>query len=231
MSELRARDQVLWEQWNKTRSNADLEALIKQLNPVIQQKVNQWASVAPRFLLENEAKALTIKAVSTYRPGASQLSTHVTNHLMKLSRTAYARQSTLAVPEATRLTFNSVNSAKTHLADQLGRPPSLDELADHLRLPPARIQKLLQEVGKRELMESGDGPSFVQHFDDPEVLHLAWHDMPPIQRKVFEMRTGYNGTPVATGAQIMKATNLTQGQLSHQLGKIKTLLDQAQKLR
>ncbi len=231
MSELRARDQILWEQWNRTRSNADLDALMKQINPLIQQKVNQWASVAPRFLLENEAKALAVKAINTYRPGQAALSTHITNHLLKLSRTAYARQSTLAVPEATRLSFNSLNSAKTRLADELGRTPTLDELSDHMRLPPARIQKLMQEVGKRELMESGEGPSFVQHYDDPEVLHLAWHDMQPIQRQIFEMRTGYNGTPIATGAKIMKTTNLTQGQLSHQLGKIKTLLDQAQKLR
>lgn len=231
MSETKTKDILLWETWRRTRSPMDLDALIKQMAPLLQNQVNRWSGIAPKFLLENEAKALAIKAFETYRPGESALSTHLTNHLQKLSRTAYARQSTLSVPEATRLQFNGVHHQKAHLTDQLGRPPTLDELADHMRLPPMKVQKLLQEVGKRELMESGEGPSFVHHVDDPEVLHLAWHDMTATQKKIFEMRTGYNNTPIHSGAKIMASTGLTQGQLSHQLGKITTILTRAQGLR
>lgn len=234
MNETKSKDILLWEQWKRTGSSADLDALLRQMEPILRREVGRWSRVAPVFLLENEAKRLAIKAFHDYDPKhvpPTALASHVTNHLMKLSRTAYARQSILTVPEAKRLDFNNINRERTRLEDHLGRPPSLEELADHMRLPPTRIQALSAEVAKREYMESGEGPSFVQHLDDPEVVHLAWHDMTPVQRQIFEHRTGYGGAPVLRGPQIMKATGLTQGQLSHQLGKIKDVLVKAQGLR
>jgi methylmalonyl-CoA/ethylmalonyl-CoA epimerase len=45
----------------------DLDALIKQMAPILQNQVNRWSGIAPKFLLENEAKALAIKAFETYR--------------------------------------------------------------------------------------------------------------------------------------------------------------------
>ena len=232
MSETKSRDLELWMAWRQNRSPQNADALLKQVAPLLAREVGRWSNIAPKFLLENEAKALALKAFDSYDPSRGvALGTHVTNGLMKLSRTAYARQSTLSVPEAKRLTFNTVHRERARLEDEYGRPPSIDELSDHLRMPQHKVQALLTEVGKRELMESGEGPSFVQHVDDPEVLHLAWHDMTPVQRTIFEMRTGYNGRTVGNGAAIMRATGLTQGQLSHQLGKITATLARAQRLR
>lgn len=226
------KDLALWQTWKRTRSPQDLEALVKQVEPVLGREVNRWRNVAPEFLLRNEAKKLALKAFEDYDPAhGTALATHVTNHLLKLSRTAYARQSTLSVPEATRLSFNNFARQERHLEEQLGRPPSLEELSDHLRLPPHKVQSLRAEVGKREYMESGDGPAFVAHLDDPDLVALAWHDMTPIQRTIFEHRTGYNDKPVLKGQAIMKNTGLTQGQLSFQIGKIKSILDRAQALR
>lgn len=231
MNDTKNRDVDLWRRWKATRSTADADALLRQLAPLINAQVDRWSRVAPRFLLENEAKRLTLKACESYDPSKAALSTHVTHALAKLSREAYERQSTLSVPEAKRLAFNNVHRQRQLLEDQFGRPPSLDELADHMRLPQLRVQALLQEVGKRELMESGEGPSFVHHVDDPEVMHLAYHDLTPLQKRIFEMRTGYNGTRVVGGAEIMRSTGLTQGQLSHQLTKITATLQRAQALR
>lgn len=232
LQEAKTQDLHLWQTWKRSKSEADLLALIRQLTPVISREVNRWRAVAPVFVLENEAKGLTIKALESYDPkrGAA-LATHVTSQLQKLSRTAYQNQSTLSVPEAKRLGYNQMMRVRTELAEHLGHTPSLDELADHLRLPPARIQALMTEVSKRELLESGEGPVFGQYLDDPTIVHLAWHDMTPTQRTIFEHRTGYNDAPRLSGAEIMKKTQLTQGQLSHQLNKITGLLTRAQNLR
>ena len=230
LAEAKGRDIELWKQWKRTGSQADLEALLAQVAPVIRPQVARWSRVAPEFLLQNEAKRLAIKAFNDYDPKQSALGTHVTNHLLKLSRTAYARQSTLTVPEAKRLNFNRINHEKTKLEDQLGHAPSIEELSDHLRTPVAHLQRLMSEVSKRELMESGEGPAFVVTQDDPDVIDLAYHDLTPVQQQIFEMRTGYNGVPIAKGRAIMKATGLSQGQLSHQVGKIKSTLQTARGL-
>lgn len=232
MDDPKNRDLELWRHWKQTQAPADLDNLIKQLWPVIRRETARWASIVSPSMLDNEAKLQAIKAFQSYNPHAgAALSTHLTNQLQKLSRTAYARQSTLNVPEQKRLLFNNYNRAYRQLEDLHGRPPTLDDIADHMRVPPAKLRDVVSVVGKKEFMESGDGPAFVQFMDDPEVVHLAHHDMTPVQKRIFEMRTGYGGNAVKSGEGIMHATGLTQGQLSYQLNQIKALLEQAQRLR
>jgi len=231
-AELKDRDQVLWKAWKASNTQPDLMALHKQMTPVIRRETQRWSGIVPATFLQNEANKLAIKAFQTYDPAhGTALSTHLVNHLQKLSRTAYERQSSVGVPEQKRLTFNTYQRVKSQLEDVHGRPPTHNEIADHMCIAPKHLQSIVDLVGKREFMESGEGPAFAQHMDDPELIHLAWHDMTPIQRQVFEMRTGYNNTKVHTGAEIMRVTGQSQGQLSYTLGGIKTLLERAQSLR
>lgn len=229
---MKEKDVELWEQWNRTKSQADLEKLLKQLDPLISQEVRRWTGMMPENMLRNEAKGLAIKAIQSYNPNmGTALSTHVVYGLKKLSRTAYARQSTLSVPEHKRLTFNTISRTRAQFEDMNGRPPTLEELSDQMRLPVKKIQQIEELVGKKELMESGDGPVFAQYTDDPTIIDLAWHDMNDQQRRIFEYRTGYNHVPILSGSQIMKKLSITQGQLSYQLSQIKSILERANALR
>lgn len=232
MIDPKSADLEAWRTWKQAPSPQNLEALIKRLNPIIQREAGRWSSVVPRYVLENEAKLLTIKACESYNPSAgTALSTHVVNQLQKLSRTAYKNQSTLSVPEQQRLTFNQYNNAVRHLEDLNGSKPSLHDVADYMAIKPKALQAIVENVGKRELIESGEGPAFVQHTHD-DVVHLAYNDMTPLQKRIFELRTGYNDVPVAkSGKAITKALNISQGQLSYQLNAMKPLLERAQRLR
>lgn len=226
----RDNDLLLWERWKKTKSQYDLEALMRQMMPVIRSQTQQYARRVSSFVLDAEAKKLALGAFETYDPTRGVLlSTHLTARLQKLSRLAYERQSTLSIPEHQRIDFNRINRAVVDYEDEHGRKPTMDELSDHLALPPTHIQKILTNVGRKEFMESGDGPTFQQDTDD-DVIHLAYHDMTPLQRQIFERRTGYNGTSmpdtrkIRKGDEIMKELGLTQGQLSYQVKKIEELL-------
>ncbi len=237
MSDTKDKDAQLWETWHKNRSEHNLQLLMDQMQPVLRREISRWVGVAPMFLLENEAKQLAKKAFEGYDPkmGAA-LATHVVNQLQKLSRTAYIRQSTVSVPEHQRITFNQYQKIRSQLEDRLGHPPSHDDIADHMGLPPKRLQSIIGNVQKRELLESGEGPAFQKQTDD-DLIHLAFADMTPQQQKIFELRTGYNGTPhpdeskIKDGVGIMKALNISQGILSYELQKIQTLLRSMQNLR
>lgn len=232
MNDEKQADLEAWRRWKQMPSPQNLELLMKQLSPIIQREVRRWSSLAPSYVLENEAKKEAIVACTSYNPAAgTALSTHVMNRLQKLSRVAYKNQSSVSVPEQQRLTFNRYNAAMRHLEDINGSKPTLDQVSDYLAIKPQKLRSIVETVGRRELLESGEGPGFVQTTPD-DVLDLAYRDMTPIQRKIFEMRTGYNNTPIAKDAkQIIKATGLSQGQISYQLNAIKALLERAQQLR
>jgi DNA-directed RNA polymerase specialized sigma subunit len=178
-----------------------------------------------------EAKKLALEAFNSFDPNRGvKLSTHVTNRLQKLSRIAYARQSTVSIPEHQRITFNRYQRTVARLEDELGHPPTIQHIADHMAMPVPKLQSILHNVARKEFLESGEGPAF-QHYNDDDLIHLAYQDMTPSQKRIFELRTGYNGHPVQDGKQIQHTLGITQGQLSYELGKIKTHLEQMQRLR
>jgi DNA-directed RNA polymerase specialized sigma subunit len=225
------RDLELWEKWRHSRSIPDMEALFKQIEPILRREIGRWTSIAPAFVLEAEAKKLALRAFENFDPNRGvKLSTYVTHWLQKLSRSAYSRQSTVSIPEHQRLTYNRYQRTVADLENELGHPPHMQHVADHMGLPLPKLQNILHNVARKEFLESGEGPAF-QHYTDDDLVHLAYQDMLPLQKRIFELRTGYNGHPIQTGAQIQKTLAITQGQLSYELGKIKTHLEQMQRLR
>jgi DNA-directed RNA polymerase specialized sigma subunit len=223
------KDIELWQKWKATKAMTDLEPLMKQMAGPINTQVTRWATVAPRFLLENEAKKLALQAFETFDPNRGvALATHVINWLQKLSRLAYERQSTMSIPEHKRIQYNQLMRAKTQLEDTLGAPATLAQLADHMAVTPEKVKSLLTEVEKREYLESEEHPSSGDDQNESRQIDLAFHDLTPLQQKIFKWKTGYEAMPVKDNHSIMKELNLTQGQLSYELTKIKTILLQAQ---
>lgn len=232
MNETRNKDLELWKAWHTSRSMYDLEKLMKQFDPLLKKETIRWSSSVTPALLEAEAKKLALKAFETYDPKRDVLlSTHVVTWLQKLSRFAYQRQSSLNVPEQHRLNYNKYIKAKKTLENDLNREPTHEELSDHLGLPPKKLTELIELVNKKELLESGEGPSLQLSKEDQDIIHLVYYDLTPRQQKIFEYRTGYNGKPILSATEIQKALNLTQGQLSYELSKITEVVNKANRFR
>lgn len=220
------RDIELWQKWNKSKSSADLEALVMQLDPLIQSEVNRRAGTLARPVLVTQAKVLAVKAIQSYDPAKNvKLSTHVTNQLQKLSRVNYAHQNAARIPEHAMLQFHSFNLAKEDLKEDLGRDPTHQEMADHLKWSPKKVEQYHNQFGRAELLESIDTPAsmFVAATHDPRVDY-AYHSMSPRQQKIFEHTTGYLGSERLSNAQIMKKLEITQGILSYEKTKIRDML-------
>lgn len=207
----------------------DLEALMRQVAPLLQREIGKWAGTGSRMLLENEAKKIALKAFESFDPGRGlQLSTHLMSQLQKLSRTSYARQSTVSIPEQHRLTYNRYVRARADLEDELGHAPTIEHIADHLALPVPKLNQILATVSRRELMESGEGPTFGAEHDDGANVELGYRQLTPRQRQIFDYRTGSHGVIEARDdKEIMNRLGITQGVMSYELQKIRAVLEKA----
>ena len=220
------RDLELWKQWNKTKSSMDLEALIRQLDPLIQSEVNRRAGTLSRPMLLTQAKVLAVKAIQNYEPTKNvKLSTHVTNQLQKLSRVNYAHQNAARIPEHAMLQFHTFNLAKEDLKEEHGRDPTFQEMADQLKWSPKKVEQFQTQFGRSELLESIDTPAemFVAATHDPRIDY-AYHSMSTRQQKIFEYTTGYMGAERLSNAAIIKKLEITQGILSYEKTKIREML-------
>jgi DNA-directed RNA polymerase specialized sigma subunit len=220
------RDLELWNKWHKTQTPIDLEAVIIQLDPLIQAEVNRRAGTLARPMLLTQAKVLAVKAVKSFNPKLGvKLSTHVTNQLQKLSRVNYAHQNAARIPEHTMLQYHTYNIAQEDFRAEHGRDPSSAELADSLKWSPKKVEQFKTQFGRSELLESIDTPTdmFVAAHHDPRIDY-AYFTMSPRQQKIFEHSTGYHGAERLSNAEIMRKLGITQGVLSYEKNKIKDML-------
>lgn len=213
---VRSRDLELWHEWKRTKSQATLQQLINQLNPLIQSEVNKWSTSLPKAALDGKAKRLAVEALDSYNPNKGvALSTHVVSRLRKLSRTAYTYQNVARIPEHQQLKIHTYNVAQSNLEDKLGRTPTVDELQDELGWSRKHLSDFQRAYKRKEYIESEAHPG-VDESDDDKMVDFLYHDLDPTQKKIFEHTTGYLNAPILNNTQITKKLGISQGQLSYQ---------------
>ena len=228
------RDLQLWKEWKASPTPGNLSALLQNMNPLIQSEVNKWAGTLARPLLEAEGKRLAVMAFENYDPNrGAALGTHTTNYLLKLSRLSYANQNVARLPENKMLKFHTYKVGHGELTDTLGRPPTMDELSDHLGWTLPHLKAFTKDIAHQELLESGgaseagSGGVLFATNESNHLIDFAHHDLTPPQKLMFEHLTGYNGAKVLSNAEIMKKLDYTQGQYSYQK---KLLIDHLDKV-
>lgn len=219
-------DLAAWRAWSRDKSDTNTSALLRQIDPLIQREAGKWAGVLARPLLETEGKRLAMQAFKTYDPSrGAALGTHVVNQLQKMSRLSYANQNAARLPENKMLAFHAYHVAHEGLADELGRAPTSDELADRLGWSMGRVAEFRRTAGRREMLESGgiaeSGDAGLWDADvQDHLVDFIHHDLPPVQKSIFEHLTGYAGAERLTNQQIQRKLGLTQGAYSYQKGKL-----------
>lgn len=226
-------DLTLWREWKQTGRTDKLEALLNRLQPLIYRETSKWQAAVPGPALEAKARLLTAEALKTYDPnrGAS-IGTHVTSRLRKLSRSVYPYQNVARLPENKQLLYNSFMVAHNQLVDDLGRDPSTDELADHLKWSSKKVQEFHKAYGTRELVESSGATQDFQAAQQPTmggatVIDMFYHGLPADDQMLFKDITGYGGTRELNNTQLCAKYKITQGQLSYKRRKLVDGLIQA----
>jgi len=224
-TEYKSKDVELWTEWKKTKSPLALQRLLDQMSGILAREVNKWAPAMSRSLLEAEAKRLAVQAFEDYDPKRSvALSTFVASRLPKLSRIVYSSQNAARMSETKALGFNAYSKATEALRDRHGREPTAAELSDELSWSPRRLTQFQQQAYRKEFVESEEHPDIGQDSED-YVVDFIYHDLTPMQQKIFEYSSGYRGAPQLSGKEMMKKLNITQGQLSYQKNLIVQVIE------
>lgn len=232
-----AQDLELWRRWQQNPGDHTLAPLMKQIHPVVQNEVNKWKGVLAEPLLYGRAQVLARKSLDTYDPNrGTQLATHVINGLRKLSRITYSNQNVARLSENKTLKFNTFRQARDRLDDALGRPASVDELADELCWTPAAVAQFRIQTSHQELLEGGGhgDPEAVpsdQRAGDDYLIDFIHHDLPTQQKVIFEHLTGYGGATRLTPAQLAKKLSMSGAQLAYQRRLITDRVSKAQESR
>jgi DNA-directed RNA polymerase specialized sigma subunit len=212
------KDVELWREYMRNPSSTTLSPLMRALQPVINSEVNRWAGNVPRPVLEMEAKKLTLDAIKTYDPNkGTALSTHVHNRLYKLSRTVYSNQDIVRMPENKKLKSQTFYNGVQFLQGEFGREPSQAEIADHLGWNQKTVRDVQRSMVDEYVESQDEGASgFDAIRDEPDpLLDYVYHSLTPLDQKIFEQSTGYNGQKAQTAGQVAKNLGIQQNQVAY----------------
>ncbi len=178
------KDLEMWQQWKEQPTPENTQLMLKRLEPVFrsfeqQHKAPRTSAPAMRLVMKEQA----LKALETYDPtkGAAPM-TWVQSNIRRAQRFNIQQQNVARISEENVGHIGRINRANQNLQEQLGRPPSHEELAQQLnqgvparrQLTAQKIQQIQQQAGRRDVpstaFESDPTPSTSQL--DAEVISL-----------------------------------------------------------
>lgn len=200
-----------------------LQPLLQAYDSVFNRKVNEWsrgARAVNAAAMKAELQKQFINSLHTYDPEKAALSTHVETRLQKAKRFVGTHQNLAYIPEGQARFIGPIMKAKDELSEELGRDPTHSEIADHLGITPARVERLTKSL-KKDIPASMlvNDPSAQTSSREREVLELLQYNLTPEEKKVFDYLYGRNGMPAIQATNELAAR---LGKSAPQISRLKT---------
>jgi len=218
----------LFNAWSKQKNRKNLDAIFDHFSDTISSAVHTYAGKHVSPTIHLKAKLLVAEALHKYNPNkGAPLKSYIYTQLQPLYRYASRQGVAVTLPERAYNDMRKVQQAETDLFDVLGREPNMDELADYSGMGITRIQKLNKKYRPHQVLgsffESGDEDSnlhapTVNHYNPQQAWSdYVYHDLDPINKKIYEYRT--LKTPLAN-SEIAKRLKLSPSAVSQRAGTI-----------
>lgn len=226
--------------WKHKPTPDNMGALLEKTEPVIQSALKSYAG--GNQALHSRARVLAAGAFQNYDPNrGTKLRTYLMTQMQPLTRSSRQYGQMAYVPERVQTDLYHVNQEFQKYFDQYGREPSDQELTGVTGLSMRRIAKV-RRFGKGDLSESSltefdDGEEAVMYPGvskvDPEQVWMEYvhHDLSPVDQKILEWKTGYNGKKIISNNEIARRLNLSPGAISQRSAKIQQRLADGQMVR
>ena len=221
-----------YDQWLKTPGPQTNAQVLRALRPTIDKAIRTHVGrVDP--LLRSRGRSLALEALRSYDPTRGvRLNTHLHNRLQGIRRYATRQQQVLSVPERVVLDRRVAHTAGRALEVELGREPTLDELADRTGLSATRLRRARQaampvaEGYLASLSEGGLAPAVARQGTSQAWLQIVYDDLGPTDKKIMEWTFGMGGQPKLTNQEIARRLGRTPGAISQRKLLIQRTLDQ-----
>lgn len=217
--------QEAYSTWSESGKRRDASGpLLEALTPTIDAALKSYANGDGN--LRTKARIMALDASGRYSAKMGvQLSTYVNSYLRGLNREFIRRSQMVHIPEGARLEWQKLERANSELEMDKGREPTVNELADNTGLSAKKIERLrLQNRGEASegqlLTEQGESLFFRK--DDPQRIwaDYVYHELDPVDQKVYEWSTGYGGAKTMKKMDIASRLGISAPAVSARISKI-----------
>jgi len=199
--------------------------MIKDNKKLIDLEASRYASNLPLISVQIEAYKLAREAAKSYNPASgNKFSTHLVNHLKKLSRLSTKYGNVVRSPENTQFGVNKLQKLEEDLTHTLGRSPTTEELAHHSGFSVKAVTNTLKtKKTTTGISTLFDSPTLFDSQND-EWVQFVYHDLSDKDKLIFEHKTGFGGKKILNNSEIAKKLNLSVSTLNNRIKLINTTL-------
>lgn len=214
------RELQMWQDWDQSgRKPEKLRPLVRSLQPLVKHRSRIFENKVrdiPPPVIRSEFQKQLVGALETFDPNKGKMSTYVSTRLMKANRFINTYQNPARIVETRVYNITKVKNSEDFLRQQMGRPPTAMEIADHAKMPVRDVQALQKEV--RKAHPTGQfgpaDPTSITPSRTKEVMRLLPYDLTPDENAVFERVYGTGGKKQMGTGQIAKDLNMSAPKVS-----------------
>lgn len=215
--------------WKERPTPDNMASALDAASPVINSALTSYAG--GNQALQAQAKKLVAGGLQSYDPDrGTKLRSHLMTQLQPLRRLQQRRTSVLRVPERVQTDLYHLRQAQQLHFDRFGRESADSELAEHMGVSVSRIRHLrkfmrqtVPESGLQS-MEEGDNETFYPGVSKagPEDIWMEYihHDSSPMDQKILEWKTGFNGKEVISTQEIAKRLGISPSAVSQRASRM-----------
>jgi DNA-directed RNA polymerase specialized sigma subunit len=210
----------MWHHWNNNgRQPEHLEPLVDSMQPLVKKRLSIFENRErdiPPAAIRAEFQDQLVRALTTYDPNrGAGLGTYISGQLMKANRFITTYQNPARIVEPRTYMITKMKSAEDFLHQELRRPPTAMELAEHMQVPTQQVELLKKEL--RKAVPTGQfesDPSSFTPSKTNELLRLIPYELSPEENAVFEHVYGTGGKPQLGTGDIAKRLNMSAPKVS-----------------
>ena len=227
--------QEAYDAWAADQTPENMSVVLDSLMPTINSEIMRYEG--PKEHLRSKAKAITISAIKSYKPDSgAKLQSWVTTNLQQLSRYGKNLRDVKAPELAIRRAAEIARVSK-EMSYDLGRDPTINELADEIGISPKKIQRIQNQVktsinsGSFEIENvdggSGNTPGVSSTDRLAFAAEAAYMSLDPRDRMIFDYRTGSHGKRVMSNGEIARRLGISDAAVSNRANYISGLIQYA----
>ena len=220
--------------WQKKSTPENTKQILDFIKPTIDSALHTYTP-GQQNTFRIKATSYALQSLRNYDvTKKASPNTFVFSNLQRLNRLRRQRQNIIHIPQNQVYMKQMLDNKAAQLQNDLGRPPTDQELSQALYISKRKLDKLRQQSSvtiSQAMSQDPQGHQMLGKSDvtDMDYYNYVYSSVSPVDKKIMQWTSGYRTKPLSNN-QIAEKLHISPGAVSQRKNRIQQLMSQVRGL-
>lgn len=220
--------------WQKKSTPENTKQILDFIKPTIDSALHTYTP-GQQNTFRIKATSYALQSLRNYDvTKKASPNTFVFSNLQRLNRLRRQRQNIIHIPQNQVYMKQMMDNKAAQLQNDLGRPPTDQELSQALYISKRKLDKLRQQssvIISQAMSQDPQGHQMLGKSDvtDMDYYNYVYSSVSPVDKKIMQWTSGYRTKPLSNN-QIAEKLHISPGAVSQRKNRIQQLMSQVRGL-